>query len=49
MNMVVMVYKLVKYFPDEEKFGLTAQIKRSAVSIPSILLKAMGAITLGTM
>ena len=29
------MYLLMKTIPDEEKFGLISQIKRSAVSIPS--------------
>ena len=35
LNFVQEVYKLVKEFPSEEKFGLRSQITRSAVSIPS--------------
>lgn len=29
----VYIYKVSKQFPDEEKFGLTSQIRRSAVSV----------------
>jgi len=29
------VYKVSKELPDEEKYGLTNQIKRAVVSIPS--------------
>jgi len=34
-SMVKEVYFLMKTMPDEEKFGLTSQIKRSVISIPS--------------
>ena len=29
------VYEITRTFPDDEKFGLTAQLRRAAVSIPS--------------
>ena len=32
-NLVLEIYRLSKGFPDDEKFGLTSQIRRSAVSI----------------
>lgn len=35
MDLVESVYKLTKQFPESEKFGLTSQMRRSAVSIPS--------------
>lgn len=35
MDLVEEVYSVVKNFPDEEKFGLINQMKRSSVSIPS--------------
>ena len=37
MTLVEMVYRSSTGFPDQEKFGLTAQLRRSAVSIPSII------------
>ncbi|MBI9055730.1 MAG: four helix bundle protein [Bacteroidales bacterium] len=35
MELVTSVYKISRDFPIEEKYGLTSQITRSAVSIPS--------------
>ncbi len=35
MVLVSEVYKSTKAFPDDEKFSLTSQIRRAAVSIPS--------------
>ncbi len=42
MNMVTLTYKLLKQFPEDEKFGLTSQIKRSSVSVPSNIAEGYG-------
>jgi four helix bundle protein len=35
MEMTVVIYRLTQGFPREEVFGLTSQLRRAAVSIPS--------------
>ena len=42
MDIVVETYKLSAQFPAEEKYGLTSQIRRCAVSIPSNIAEGAG-------
>ena len=41
-EMVKLVYKITKSFPNEELYGLTNQIRRSAVSVPSNIAEGVG-------
>lgn len=42
VDLVTEVYKILRSFPEEEKFGLTSQIKRSCISIPSNIAEGYG-------
>lgn len=42
MQLAVSVYDLTKQFPREELYGLTSQMRRSAVSIPSNIAEGQG-------
>jgi four helix bundle protein len=35
MDLVELIYNLTEAFPQQEMFGLTSQLRRSAISIPS--------------
>lgn len=42
MDLAEAIYAMVKSFPDDEKFGLTSQMKRCATSIPSNIAEGAG-------
>lgn len=42
VEMVTIVYRLLTKFPDDEKFGLVPQIKRSSISISSNIAEGYG-------
>ncbi len=42
MDLVEEIYTLTKTFDESEKYGLTAQMRRSAVSIPSNIAEGYG-------
>ena len=41
-ELVKLIYKITELFPSTEQYGLTNQIRRSAVSIPSNIAEEIG-------
>ncbi len=42
MKLVTEIYRATSSFPEEEKYGLTSQLRRSSVSIPSNISEGFG-------
>lgn len=42
MDLVDQIYQITRSFPKDENFGLTSQIRRSAISIPSNIAEGHG-------
>ena len=42
MVFVTNIYKITQNFPKDERFGLTSQIRRSSVSVPSNIAEGFG-------
>ena len=42
MDLVELIYQLSAEFPSDERFGLTAQVRRAAVSIPCNVAEGFG-------
>lgn len=42
MKLVVEIYRITRMFPKDELYGLTSQLRRAAVSVPSNLAEGYG-------
>ena len=42
MTLVTLIYDVSKTFPDDERFGLTSQMRRCSISVPSNIAEGWG-------
>lgn len=47
IQLAVAIYKLTRAFPREEMYGITSQMRRTAVSIPSNIAEGQGRLSTG--
>jgi four helix bundle protein len=47
IQLTVVIYRLTQGFPREEVYGLSSQIRRAAVSIPSNIAEGQGRLSVG--
>jgi four helix bundle protein len=47
MELTRVIYQVTQRFPSEERFGLTNQLRRASVSIPSNIAEGKGRLTTG--